>query len=130
MKTPEQRERARLRSERYRRSRGIGPRRPAQKPWLGLGISRSTFYRRGNRIGAAKIYDAQEKAKGLLKRGKESPRSDEQTTAKTLADLGTNKQEMAVLDRAESSLTRLTRELTAAAGHMRVSASILREFPS
>jgi len=26
------------------------PRRPAQQPWLAEGISRSTWYRRGNRI--------------------------------------------------------------------------------
>jgi hypothetical protein len=45
--TPEERrERARLRSERWRRAHGIGPRRPAQRPWLALGISRSTWYRR------------------------------------------------------------------------------------
>jgi hypothetical protein len=40
------REKARLRSERWRRARGIGPRKPAQRPWLALGISRSTWYRR------------------------------------------------------------------------------------
>jgi hypothetical protein len=45
------RERARLRSERWRRAQGIMPRRPAQKPWLAEGISRSSWYRRGNRIG-------------------------------------------------------------------------------
>jgi hypothetical protein len=45
--TPEERrERARLRSERWRRAHGIGPRKPAQRPWLAMGISRSTFYRR------------------------------------------------------------------------------------
>jgi len=37
---------ARLRSERWRRAHGIMPRRPAQKPWLAEGISRSTWYRR------------------------------------------------------------------------------------
>ena len=42
----ERRERNRLRSERYRRAKGILPRQPAQKPWLALGISRSTYYRR------------------------------------------------------------------------------------
>lgn len=40
------REKARLRSERWRRAHGIMPRRPASKPWLALGISRSTYYRR------------------------------------------------------------------------------------
>jgi hypothetical protein len=45
--TPEERrERARLRSLRWRRAHGIGPRKPAQRPWLALGISRSTWYRR------------------------------------------------------------------------------------
>lgn len=36
----------RLRSERWRRAHGIGPRRPAQRPWLAAGVSRSTWYRR------------------------------------------------------------------------------------
>ena len=45
--TPEhRRERNRLRSERWRRAHGIGPRKPAQKPWLEAGCSRSTWYRR------------------------------------------------------------------------------------
>ena len=44
--TPEQREKARLRSERWRRAHGIMPRKPAQRPWLAEGISRSTWYRR------------------------------------------------------------------------------------
>jgi hypothetical protein len=39
---PEQRERARLRSLRWRRAHGIGPRKPAERPWLAMGISRST----------------------------------------------------------------------------------------
>jgi hypothetical protein len=46
MTTSERREAARLRSERWRRAHGIGPRRPAQRPWLAGGISRSTWYRR------------------------------------------------------------------------------------
>jgi len=41
----ERREKARLRSERWRRAHGIMPRRPAQRPWLAEGISRSTWYR-------------------------------------------------------------------------------------
>jgi hypothetical protein len=40
------RERNRLRGERWRRAHGIGPRRPAQRPWLAERISRSTWYRR------------------------------------------------------------------------------------
>jgi len=34
----ERREKARLRSERWRRAHEIMPRRPAQKPWLAEGI--------------------------------------------------------------------------------------------
>jgi hypothetical protein len=46
MTVEERREKARLRSERWRRAHGIMPRRPVQKPWLAEGISRSTWYRR------------------------------------------------------------------------------------
>ena len=46
MTPSERREAARLRSERWRRARGIMPRRKAAQPWLALGISRSTYYRR------------------------------------------------------------------------------------
>ena len=47
VQTPEQRrERGRLRALRWRRAHGIGPRKPAERPWLALGISRSTWYRR------------------------------------------------------------------------------------
>jgi len=46
MTTAESREKARLRSERWRRAHGIMPRRPAQRPWLAEGVSRSTWYRR------------------------------------------------------------------------------------
>jgi hypothetical protein len=53
MTAAERRERARLRSERWRRAHGIMPRRPAQKPWLAEGVSRSTWYRRGNRVSFA-----------------------------------------------------------------------------
>ena len=50
MTAAERREKARLRAERWRRAHGIMPRRPASKPWLAEGISRSTWYRRGNRV--------------------------------------------------------------------------------
>ena len=50
MTAEERREANRLRSERWRRAHGIMPRRPAQKPWLAEGVSRSTWYRRGNRV--------------------------------------------------------------------------------
>jgi hypothetical protein len=46
MSDAEKRERARLRSEHWRRAHGIMPRRPAQRPCLALGISHSTYYRR------------------------------------------------------------------------------------
>ncbi len=43
MTPSDRREKARLRSERWRRAHGIMPRRPAQKPWLAEGIGRSTW---------------------------------------------------------------------------------------
>ena len=46
MTAAERREKARVRSERWRRAHGIMPRRPAQQPWLAEEISRSTWYRR------------------------------------------------------------------------------------
>ncbi len=46
MTDAERREKNRLRSERWRRAHGIMPRRPAQQPWLAVGVSRSTWYRR------------------------------------------------------------------------------------
>jgi hypothetical protein len=46
MTDAERRQNNRLRSERYRRAKGIPPRRPAQRPWLALDISKSTYYRR------------------------------------------------------------------------------------
>jgi hypothetical protein len=46
MTAAERRECNRLRSERWRRAHGIEPRKPAQRPWLAEGISRSTWYRR------------------------------------------------------------------------------------
>jgi hypothetical protein len=46
----ERREKARLRSEHWRRAHGIMPRQPAQKPWLAEGISRSTWYRRRAKV--------------------------------------------------------------------------------
>jgi hypothetical protein len=49
MTDAERREKARLRSERWRRAHGIGPRRPAQRPWLAEDVSRSTWYRRKQR---------------------------------------------------------------------------------
>jgi hypothetical protein len=51
----ERREKARLRSERWRRAHGIGPRRPAKRPWLAAGVSRSTWYRRKQRARQAAV---------------------------------------------------------------------------
>ena len=53
MTDSERREKARLRSERWRRAHGIGPRRPAKQPWLAEGVSRSTWYRRKQRARQA-----------------------------------------------------------------------------
>jgi hypothetical protein len=55
MTNAERREKARLRSERWRRAHGIGPRRPAKRPWLAEGISRSTWYRRKQRARQAAV---------------------------------------------------------------------------
>jgi hypothetical protein len=49
MTDAKRREKNRLRSERWRRAHGIGPRRPAERPWLAVGVSRSTWYRRRNK---------------------------------------------------------------------------------
>jgi hypothetical protein len=53
MTDAERREKNRLRSERWRRAPGIGPRRPAKQPWLAEGVSRSTWYRRKQRARQA-----------------------------------------------------------------------------
>ncbi len=53
-------ERARLRSERWRRAHGIGPRKPAQRLWLAVGISRSTYYRRRAKAREAAALAARE----------------------------------------------------------------------
>jgi len=42
MTEAERRDKARLRSKKWRRAHGIMPRRKAARPWLALGISRST----------------------------------------------------------------------------------------
>jgi hypothetical protein len=49
MTDAERREKARLRSECWRRAHVIGARRPAKQPWLAAGVSRSTWYRRRKR---------------------------------------------------------------------------------
>jgi len=54
----ERRERARLRSERWRRAHGIMPRKPAQRPWIEAGCSRSTWYRRRKQAREREVRDA------------------------------------------------------------------------
>ena len=51
MTAAERRERARLRCERWRRTHGIGPRKPAERPWLVLGISRSPLFPLPRQLG-------------------------------------------------------------------------------
>jgi hypothetical protein len=98
MKSSERREKARLRSERWRRAHGIMPRRPAQRPWLTEGISRSTWYRR------------QKKAR-------------EQAAA---AQAAMTRQ--AALDRLEWQMTRLRADLETAARFADEGAAILAEL--
>ena len=50
MADAERREKARLKSERWRRAHGIIPRKPAERPWLAEGISRSTWYGRRKQV--------------------------------------------------------------------------------
>jgi hypothetical protein len=68
--TPEQRRaKARLRAESYRRRKGINPRKPAERPWLVLGISRSTCYRRRKQARKrAALASAQAAREALLDR--------------------------------------------------------------
>jgi hypothetical protein len=95
----ERRERARLRSERWRRAHGIGPRKPAQRPWLAEGISRSTYYYRRRK-------QAREQA--------------------ALAFETSRRRE--VLSRAERFLADLQRELAEAARLHMVAAGIIAEM--
>jgi hypothetical protein len=62
MTAAERCEKARLRSERWRRAHGIGPRRPAQKPWLAMGVSRSTYYRRRKQAREREVLAARQAA--------------------------------------------------------------------
>jgi len=68
MTNAERREKNRLRSERWRRAHGIGPRRPAKQPWLAEGVSRSTWYRRKQRARqAAAVASAERREKNRLR---------------------------------------------------------------
>jgi hypothetical protein len=69
--TPEQcRERNRLRALRWRRAHGIGPRKPAQRPWLALGISRSKtwYWRRAKARQQAALAQAMAAREAVLDR--------------------------------------------------------------
>jgi hypothetical protein len=92
------REKARLRSERARRARGVQPRPKAKEPWLAAGVSRSTWYRRQKR--------AREQAAAAL--------------ALTMRQ--------AALDRLEWQMTRLRADLEMAARFAGEGAAILDEL--
>jgi hypothetical protein len=92
------REKARLRSERARRARGVKPRQRAKQPWLAAGVSRSTWYRR------------QKKAR--------------EQEAATVAAI-TRK---AARDRLEWQITQLRGELDTAARYMDRGAALLAEL--
>jgi len=94
----ERREKARLRSERWRRAHGIMPRRKAARPWLALGISRSTYYRR-----RAKAREQAAAAQAMTMRE-------------------------AVFDRLDWQLARLRRELETAARFTDEGAAIIAEL--
>jgi hypothetical protein len=67
--TATRRENARLRAERWRRAHGIMPRKPASKPWLAMGVSRSTYYRRKARARQQAVQQAAfARADGFLRR--------------------------------------------------------------
>jgi hypothetical protein len=91
------RERARLCSERRRRAHGIMPRKPAERPWLEAGCSRSTWYRRRKQ--------ARERAALAIE---------------------TNRRRL-VLSRAEAFVTRLQAELAEAARCHAIMAGIIAE---
>ncbi len=98
MTPAERRERNRLRSERWRRARGIGPRKPAQRPWLAEGISRSTWYRRRKQVREREVL----------------------TVVATVRE--------AVFDRLNWQLARLRRELEMAARFADEGAAIITEL--
>jgi hypothetical protein len=58
MTAAERRERARLRSERWRRARGIMPRKPAQKPWLAEGCGRSRHSKQARERAAMAVLNS------------------------------------------------------------------------
>jgi hypothetical protein len=115
MTLEERRERARLRSERWRRAHGIGPRKPASKPWLAMGVSRSTWYRRGNRI-SGELSKKVKKAQGK--------RNDKNFSAQT------GEVEQVSLARASAFVRELQAELAEVARCQAVTAGIIGELAS
>ena len=81
----ERREKSRLRSERWRRAHGIGPRRPAQRPWL------AEWYRRQKRARdaatASAIFARAESFAATLTRDLARCAALERETAAILAEL-------------------------------------------
>jgi len=98
MTAEERREKARLRSECWRRAHGIMPRRKAARPWRAEGISRSTWYRRRKQA-------REREALALVAAARE-----------------------AVFDRLDWQLARLRRELETAARFADEGAAIIAEL--
>jgi hypothetical protein len=94
----DRREKARLRSERARRARGVMPRPKAKQPWLAAGVSRSTWYRRQTKASQHEAAALQSEAR------------------------------QATLDRLEWQITQLRNDLQKAAGFMDIGAAVLAEL--
>jgi short chain dehydrogenase len=94
----DRREKARLRSERARRARGVPPRPKAQQPWLAAGMSRSTWYRR-------------------------QKKTSQQAAAALAASM-----RQAALDRLEWQITQLLADLQKAAAFVDIGAAVLDEL--
>jgi hypothetical protein len=134
MTAAERREANRLRSERWRRAHGIMPRRPALRPWLAEGVSRSTWYRRGNRIGQALLRKAVTGKHGGNRKSNEASKNDNITLdadgrgtsrAYTLARL---KRKRPDLSRALAFTRQLQAELAEVARCQAVTAAIIEEL--
>jgi hypothetical protein len=129
MTPAERREANRIRSERWRRAHGIMPRKPAQKPWLAEGVSRSTWYRRGNRvqkaIALAMHYPEPDQA-GRGKKGKAEETSD--FSQKRLSQARAILAASPDLSRAVAFTLQLQAELATAARCQAIAAAILGEL--
>jgi hypothetical protein len=133
MTAAERREANRLRSERWRRAHGIGPRKPAQKPWLAEGCSRSTWYRRGNRIGELTKAMEREAGPGRGHTKENSPPEAESFSGKlaALKESGISTQEASAferLSRASVFVAQLQAELVEVARCHAVAAAIIGEL--